>query len=242
LRTRALIKGMSDLGYVVANVGERDLALGYDDFLGRTSEATFPFISANIVDRDTREPLFKPYVILDVDIAGADEPLRVGMLGVVRFNPVFLKTGPGESELIIVPPMEAVKRYYDEVRERSDVVVVMAALHRDDAHIIAREVTGIDLVLGAYGAMYSTQLDLEGDTVISYAGNQGRRIGETRLFLDDRSLARVLPFMHNLTAQYPAVAEVQDYVLESLREIGRQKAAAEAGVTGKDGTEGSGAS
>ena len=78
-----MIKGMNDLGYAAANVGERDLALGYDDFLGRASEATFPFISANIVNRDTRGPVFKPFVILEVDIAGADEPLRVGVLGVM---------------------------------------------------------------------------------------------------------------------------------------------------------------
>ena len=248
MRTRALIEGMNDLGYAAANVGERDLALGYDDFMGRTEQASFPFVSSNIVNRDTREPVFKPFVILELDVEGSDKPLSVGVLGAVRFNPVFQKTGPDGSDLVILPPLEAVKRYFREVRERSDVVVLMAAMHRDDAHIIAREVEGIDLILGAYGATYTTQLDTEGQTMISYAGNQGRRVGETRVFLNaDRSIERTQPFMHNLTARYPTVAKVQDYVLDALRKIGRMKAAAEGGSgqsggAGKNGAEAAGAS
>jgi 2',3'-cyclic-nucleotide 2'-phosphodiesterase (5'-nucleotidase family) len=225
---------MVRLGYRAANVGERDLSLGYDEFVRRTEHADFPFVSANIVRRDTREPVFDPYLILDVETEASDEPVRVGVLGVVRFNPVFLRSGPDDSDLVILPPLEAVKRYVEEVRERSDVVVLLAAIHRDDAHIIAKEVPGIDIVLGSYGSIYSTREETEGDTLICYAGNQGRRVGESRVFVDEGGkVERVTSFMHILTARYPSDPEMQDYVMEVDRKIADHKQArAEAAADG----------
>jgi len=242
LRTTALIEGMNRLGFSAANVGERDLALGYDDFHRKTGAAKFPFVSSNIVDRDTREPVFKPFVILEADVPATKDKVRVGVLGVARFNPVFLKAGPDGSHMVILPPLEAVKRYLEEVRKSSDVVVLMAAIHKDDAHIIAQETEGIDLILGTYGAIYSTQEEVEGDTVISYAGNQGRRIGETRVFLgEDRSIQKTLSFMHELNARYPANPEMEQFVLETVRKLGEREGEAE-GVEDDAKTEASGAS
>jgi len=245
LRTAALIEGMNRLGFSAANVGERDLALGYDDFHRRTGAAKFPFVSSNIVDRDTREPVFKPFVILETNVPATQQKVRVGVLGVARFNPVFLKAGPDGRQMVILPPLEAVRRYLDEVRQNSDVVILMAAIHKDDAHILAREVEGLDLILGTYGAIYSTQEEIEGDTVISYAGNQGRRVGETRVFLaKDNSMVGTLSFMHELNKRYPANGEMEAFVLQTLREI--KKAGGETEGAGGDPdapeTEASGAS
>jgi len=245
LRTTALVEGMNRLGFSAANVGERDLALGYDDFQRKTGAANFPFVSSNIVDRDTREPVFKPFVILEAEVPATQQKVRVGVLGVARFNPVFLKAGPSGTHMVILPPLEAVRRYLEEVRKSADVVVLMAAIHKDDAHIIAQETEGIDLILGTYGAIYSVQEEVEGDTVISYAGNQGRRIGETRVFLgEDRSIAKTLSFMHELNARYPANPEMEQFVLETVRKVGARGGETE-GVDGAadDGKpEGSGAS
>jgi 2',3'-cyclic-nucleotide 2'-phosphodiesterase (5'-nucleotidase family) len=228
---------MDRLGYAAANVGERDLSLGYDEFRRRTGRASFPFVSANIVRRDTREPVFDPYVILEVETEGSEDPVRVGVLGVVRFNPVFLRSGPDGSHLVILPPLEAVKRYFEELRERSDVVVLMAAIHRDDAHIIAKEVPGIDIILGSYGSIYSTREETEGETLLCYAGNQGRRIGESRVFVGaDRDVERITSFMHNLNARYPSDPEMQEYVTGVGRKIAEHKRARSEGAA-----EGSGA-
>lgn len=233
LRTTALVEGMNRLGFSAANVGERDLALGYDDFERRAGAAKFPFVSSNIVNRDTREPVFKPFVILETDVPGTQQKVRVGVLGVARFNPVFLKEGPQGSQMVILPPLEAVRRYIDEVRKNSDVVILMAAIHKDDAHILAREVEGLDMILGTYGAIYSTQAEIENDTVISYAGNQGRRVGETRVFLGkDNAIVDTQSYMHELNKRYPANGEIEEFVLQSLRAI--KKAVGETEGAGAD--------
>jgi 2',3'-cyclic-nucleotide 2'-phosphodiesterase (5'-nucleotidase family) len=176
VKTRTLIDAMGRLGYAAANVGERDLTLGYDEFMKQTSRAKFPFVSANIVRRD--------------------------------------------SNLVIVPPGEALKRYMPELREQADLIVLLAGLHNDDAHLLARQVPGIDVIVGSYGAIYSTREEKEGDTQIYYAGNQGRHFGETRLYLgSDNKIERTTAFMHPLDARYPSDPDMVAMVNEVMDKI-----------------------
>lgn len=214
VKTRALVEAMSRMGYRAANVGERDLVLGYDELRKRTEPATFPLISTNIVREDTGDPVFDPYVILSATRPDG-ETVRIGVMGVVRFSPLFLKAGPEGSNLVTAPAAEMVSRYVDEVRQRSDLVILLAALHKDDAHAIAREVAGLDVILGTYGGIYSRADDREGDTEIFYTGNQGKRIAETRLFLDDDHRIRsTTSFQYHLTPNYPDDPEMRAFVDE----------------------------
>ena len=214
VKTMGLVEGMNRLGYRAVNVGERDLVLGYDAFVARTKAAKFPFVSTNIVRRDTGKPVFAPYEVFEV-ARSQGNPVRVGVLGVARFNPIFLKSGPDDSNLVIRMPEEAVAEYLGEVREKADVVVLLAALHVEDARAIVRAVPGIDIVVGSYGGMYTTRDEREGKTVLAYSGNQGKRIGETRLFLaPDRSIESTSSYLYFLTAAYPAIDDWTTFVTE----------------------------
>ena len=229
LKTRRLVESMDRLGYRAVNVGERDLALGYDRFRSRTEGVSFPFVSTNIVRKDTGDPMFEPFVVLNVE-RPEGPPIRVGVLGVVRFNPIFLKAGPDGTNLVIAKPDEQLEKYVPEVRKKSDVVVLLAALHRDDARRIVSEIPGIDLVIGAYGGMYNTRDEQEGDTLLLYSGNQGKRLGESRIFLDGE--ARGLDatnYLHFLTTRYPLDEEWSQTVADILREAREASGRAGAG-------------
>ncbi len=195
---------MGRLGYAAVGVAERDLVLGYDDLLKKMSGAPFPLVSTNFVRRGTSEPVFKPYVIVEAKRGDGKPPVKVGVMSVVRFNPVFLKTGPAGSNVSIAQPAEMVRKYLDEVRKKADLVVLLAELSVYDARQVAKEIPGIDFVFGAYGGTYSSQEEVEGSTRIVFTGNQGKRVGETRAFLDDKS--RVISqesYLYFLTGRFP---------------------------------------
>jgi len=211
---------MGRLGYAAVGVAERDLALGYEELDKRAHGVPFQLVSTNFVRRGTREPVFKPYVIAEARRGGGKPPVRVGVMSVVRYNPVFLKTGPSGSNISIAQPAEMVRRYVDEVRKNSDVVVLLAEVSNYDAHQLAREVPGIDFVFGAYAGGFSTQEEVEGTTRIVFTGNQGKRIGETRAFLDpERRIASQESFIYFLTGRYPDDAEMLAWVEGALAKI-----------------------
>ena len=219
-KTSALIDGMGRLGYSVVGVAERDLVLGYDELTKKTAAAPFPLVSTNFVRRGTSEPVFKPYVIVEAKRGEGKPPLRVGVMSVVRFNPVFLKTGPSGSNVSIAQPVEMVRKYLDEVRKKSDVVVLLAELAVYDAHQLAHDLPGIDFIFGAYGGTYSSQEEAEGGTRIVFTGNQGKRVGETRIFLGEQNrITSDESYLYFLTGRYPDDPETRRWTDDALAKI-----------------------
>jgi 2',3'-cyclic-nucleotide 2'-phosphodiesterase (5'-nucleotidase family) len=161
------------------------------------------FVSTNIVKQGTKEPVFAPYSLFEVK-GTSGKPVRVGVFGIIRYSPVWQKAGPSGENLAVASPVEMIKTYLPEVRKKSDVVVLLASISKDDAHDLAKELPDLDLVVGAYGGIYSTVEENEGRVRIIYVGNQGKRIGESRVAVDaSRRVADIVSYLHFLTARYP---------------------------------------
>lgn len=202
IRTRGLLEAMHTLGYRVVNVGERDLAMGHADLLRRLEGIPLELVSSNIVKQGTRDPVFKPYTVIEVP--SPKGPLRVGVMGAVRYNPVWQKAGPSGTNLAILPAPEMIRKILPEVRAKADVLVVLAGMSKDDAHNLAKQVPELDFIFGAYGGIVSAAEEVEGKTRIYYTGNQGKDLGETRCFVDaERRPASSVTYIHHLIAKYP---------------------------------------
>jgi 2',3'-cyclic-nucleotide 2'-phosphodiesterase (5'-nucleotidase family) len=227
LRTASLLQSMKALGYKAINVGERDLTLGYDDFVKRTEGLGMTFLSTNIVKQGTKDPVFPPYTVLEVR-GTSGKPVRVGVLGVDRYNPVWQKAGPAGTNLGMASPADMIATYLPEVRAKSDIVVLLASLSKDDAHDLAKRFTDLDFVLGAYGGVFSTVEEFEGPVRISYTGNQGKRVGESRITLDaKRRVAEVTSYMHFLTVRYPSDKQMEDSIAAVVEKTKKSKEAAD---------------
>ena len=228
-RTRALLSGMERMGYAAINVGEREIKLGYDEFVGRTKHVSVPFVSSNIVRQDTREPVFRPHLVVEAAVPEGGRKIKLGIVGVARYNPVFVKPGPQGSNLVIDDPVTRVRAEVERVRAKGvDLVVLLAALHKDDAHRLLQQVPGIDFVVGSYGGALTTQAEGEGSkSWVAYPGNQGKYLGETRLFLGaDSGIQHQVTLMHFLTGEYPAEEKMQRFVEDAVVSAGPAKVAA----------------
>jgi 2',3'-cyclic-nucleotide 2'-phosphodiesterase (5'-nucleotidase family) len=213
-RTRTLLAAMEKLGYAVVNVGERDVRDGYDEFVARTQGLALRFVSANLVRSDTRKPVFEPRAVVELAPEGAPRKIRVGIVGVARYNPVFLKQGPEGSNIVVTHHVDSVKEQVRALEaENVDAIVVLAALHVADAKAIAEQVPGIDFILGAYGGIF--QEEVVGQTAVLFCGNRGQRIADVRVFLEQRPLAVSADVaMHFLTRDYPESSEMRRFVDE----------------------------
>lgn len=217
---------MAKLGYKAVNIGDRDLTLGYEDFVKTTQGLGMAFISTNIVKQGTNDPVFTPYTIVETK-GTSGKPVRIGAMGVMRYNPVWQKAGPAGENLAVVTPSEMIARYLPEVRAKSDVVVLLASLSKEDAHDLAKQFPDLDLILGAYGGIFNTVEENEGRVRIVYTGNQGKRVGESRVNLDARRrVADVTSYMHFLTARYPEDKAMVEAVAAVNAKIGKPAEAA----------------
>jgi 2',3'-cyclic-nucleotide 2'-phosphodiesterase (5'-nucleotidase family) len=235
LKTKGLLQAMDRLGYQVVNVGERDIRMGYPEFARRTADTPFSYISANIVDRKSKKPIFPPHAIVDAVSPDGATKLRVGVVGVIRFNPVFLKAGPDGGNIVIDHPLERVREQLAVLKKKKvDVVVLLAALHKNDAMTLARELPEIDFVLGSYGGLVTTQEERAGEATVLYCGNRGQRVGETRVFMGQgkgREIVERTNKLHLLTRHYPPDHEMLEFVNSLPREASHDAAPASSSAT-----------
>jgi 2',3'-cyclic-nucleotide 2'-phosphodiesterase (5'-nucleotidase family) len=222
MKTRGLLQAMERLGYRVVNVGERDIRMGYPEFARRTAGTSLRYISANIVDRKTKKPIFEPHVVIEAPAPDDTGVVRVGVVGAVRYNPVFLKAGPDGGNIVIAHPLDAVKREVEALRKKDvDVVVLLAALHKNDAKSLALQVPDLDFVLGSYGGLVTATAEQHGDATLLYCGNRGQRIGESRVFFGEGKQGKItnrLNKLHVLSRLYPSDRDMLDFVNSLLRE------------------------
>ena len=175
---------MGTLGYRATGLGERDLSMGYEFLDGLAKKAKFPFVSANTLYQKSGKPVFAPYAVFTLTQKEfKDLPVKsvkVGVTSFVRFNPTFLKAAPNGDNIIVGNPMEEAKKVIPELRSKCDFLIVLAALPKDDVHMIAKTYPGINLIFAAYGGIMTPPEEAEGDTRIAYLGNQGKQIAEIR--------------------------------------------------------------
>jgi hypothetical protein len=230
VRNEGMIDGLNRMGYAAVMLGERELSEGHEAFLAMRKQAKFPFVSANFVYEDTLEPVVDPYVIREV--THGETKVRVGLLGLTRYNTGFLKATKDGRNIIVASPMERAKKVVPELRARCDLLVLLTGLSISQARQLAVEVPGIDLIVGANGGVLSQERDEAGGVPIVYTGNQGKHLSEIRVFKSATEGRRfdATRRHHYLNKDYPGDDTMQKHVLAILareNDINREMASAE---------------
>ncbi len=141
LKVDVLLRAYEEMGYVAVNIGEKDLTLGLG-FLDEVAKRTkFPFISANLIDRQTRKTVFRPSI--REEITG----IKVGIVGLMSHwaNEVLKEREP---YLEVLDPVVAVKPYVEELRKSCDLIIVLSQLGERGDRELALKVPGIDIIVG----------------------------------------------------------------------------------------------
>jgi 5'-nucleotidase / UDP-sugar diphosphatase len=104
--------------------------------------------------------------------------------------------------------IEAVQRYLPELRERSDVIVILSHQGTAMDRVLARLVKGIDVIIGAHS---HDEINAEkmNDTWIVQAVSDAAILGDTKIVIENGIVVRVENHLHTLwTDIYPPDPEV----------------------------------
>ncbi|MBB6610535.1 5'-nucleotidase C-terminal domain-containing protein [Pontibacter sp. Tf4] len=229
----AMIRFMNAVKYDLMALGNHDFDYG----LQRTREleqlATFPMRAANITDDNTLQPVFgEPYIIKEKN------GVKVAILALGYRNTP--KTGNPDNVkgLTFKVGQEVAQTYVPELRKKADVVVVLSHEGTAVDYKMAREVAGIDLIIGAHSHDILEPRKKIGQTYVVQAMSDAAVLGETELVLRNQKLIDVKTHHHWLWNEQvqpdaamqelideqrrPHLEKLQEYVVESKAVIGRQ--------------------
>lgn len=173
LKGQFIIDAYNRIGCDALNVGERDLALGAEFLKVLERKANFPFISANLTDRQNN-PLFKPYIIKKI---GGRNVGIFGILGDTGQIPSRVKQIT-QGTVILQDVVKSAELMVKELRGQVDLVIALTHQNVGRDWVIARRVQGIDIIIGGHDKQKVTDPYVADKTRIVQSGEKGQYLGQ----------------------------------------------------------------
>jgi 2',3'-cyclic-nucleotide 2'-phosphodiesterase (5'-nucleotidase family) len=135
------IDAFNTMGYDMATFGNHEFDWGQTVLAARTTQATYPFVTANIVKKDTGDcatsgwtkPDFadNPYELLAVGTA--PNTVNVAFIGVTTTETPTITVATATAGLCFKDPADSILHYYDAMKAAgADVIVVLSHLGLND--------------------------------------------------------------------------------------------------------------
>ena len=116
---KSVIDLMNILNFSCLVIGHREFYYGYEELAELAKQAQFPFISSNIVNKDsTRISFIRPYIILK---DGKSAVIGISTSKVIKAN-----LEKDVSSIAVLDPADAVARYSAELKEKGVGIIIVA--------------------------------------------------------------------------------------------------------------------
>ena len=195
------------MGYDVATFGNHEFDFGQENLVARTTQADFPYVTANIVQNDTGNcatatwvtPAFAdaPYKIAEV---GSPVSVKVAFIGVTTTETPTITVATATAGLCFKDPADSIIHYYDAMKaDGADVIVVLSHLGFGDGgygygipvygdQTLAAKLNSagkpVNLIIGGHShtnLMPGATGTLVGSTTIAQAYYNGRNVGKAEI-------------------------------------------------------------
>ncbi|MFE8701398.1 bifunctional metallophosphatase/5'-nucleotidase [Cytobacillus sp. FJAT-54145] len=193
-----IISILNELNFDAAVIGNHEFNYGLELLERSVKESLFPWLSANILNEKTKEPLFgKPYLIREFD-----NGLRVAILGLTTHyipnweNPNHIKG------IVFEDALESAKRWVNHLRENENYDLLVISYHggferdiktgeptetltgENQGYQMCMDVEGIDILLT--GHQHRTLADeINGVTILQPSFN-GHMLGKVKVQFEQK--------------------------------------------------------
>lgn len=207
-----LLRGYGKLEFDAINLGHREAQVSAAVLRLLAQESPVPLVSANLLDAGSGEPLLAPYRIVR---RGAS---RIAVVGVV--DPQGIRDRLGEG-LRIEEMNVALAGILPELRERADLLVLLAFTDERNLRRLAQEFYEFSIILGGRVRQPAQSLVRENQSAIFYTTNQARTVGTMKAEVQDAQRlsvtdARVV-LLEDRIPEHDALVALSDAYREEIR-------------------------
>lgn len=207
---RANVEIMNLSGYRYAAVGNNEgLTFPKDRLLSYYDNAQFTVICSNLLDATTKQnpPFMKPYII---DHLGS---MKVCWISVTANYPVYHELG----WQVLIPNIQ-IEKIVKKIRSHVDLIIILSHTGYKNDMILANEVSGIDLIIGAHTHDLLESGVNVNNTFIIQAGKFGQYLGQTTIEFDPETkrVIKISGKCHDVQ-QFPKASDVEGLIMESQK-------------------------
>ena len=202
---------MKELKMDATTLGNHDFAWGQEDLGTMVEGLDTPVVAANITKTKDGEVMdgVKPFIMKDV------KGVKVGILGLDTPDIEHFVEKSKLKGLRFNGAVETVKKHLPEMKKQgADVVMVLSHLGATEDEKLAKEMDGIDVIVGGHSHTVLDHGKKVGDTIIVQAGSLGRYVGKLDLEIDPASRkisdynAQLIPVLADELTPDPGVQRI----------------------------------
>ncbi len=166
------------LGIDASTLGNHEFDYGWKETLVFMRKAHFPTVCADIVDSSGKLFVRTPYVIL------VRNGMRIGVLGVMTDDLPVLTTPETRGPWRTLPLLATVHKYAAELRDKTDVIVLLAHLTPSEEDMVLRDAPEIPVVVSGHTHQSLDSAKTVDGRVLVRVGPSGRELGRLDLKVD----------------------------------------------------------
>jgi len=135
-------KAMNKMGYDAMNLGWQEFVVGNKFLKKAASDLGFPFVTSNLVYRDSRDFFGKEYIIKKIN------NIRVGIVGIMPLDALDLvQYRKGVENLAVLPPKQVLNRLVPVLKKKTDFIVLLSQCGFETTTALVNAVDGIDFAV-----------------------------------------------------------------------------------------------
>jgi 5'-nucleotidase len=213
---RGNVRLLNEVGYDGVTIGNNEgITFSKNDLEQLYADAAFPVLVANLFDHDgVRPESMDAYRIYPLD-----NGLNIGVIGVtIPFTAFYRPLG-----WTVKNPAKVLTEMIKKIRKKADIVVLLSHVGYFNDMELAREIDGIDIILGAHTHHLLKQgVNVKG-TTIAQAGKFGQYVGQLKVTYDDHQQTIVDCQVHCVPIDRYKEDERTKRLLTELSEEGKAK-------------------
>ena len=143
-KAHLIIESFNLMGYDAMGIGDDDLTLGKEFLLEMSKKANFSFLCSNLLDETSGKNLFQTSLIKEIN------GLRIGMFSLLSPDFFTSPSDPRKKGLNFRSPIETAKAMVEELKPKTDLIILLSHLGYPKDIGVAQTVPGINMILGGH--------------------------------------------------------------------------------------------
>ncbi len=179
-KAHLIVEIFNAMGYDAMGIGDDDLTLGKESLLEISRKAKFPFLCSNLLDEASGKTLFQTSLIKEIN------GLRIGLFSLLSPDFFASPSDPRKKGLNFRSPIEIAKAMVEELKPKTDLILLLSHLGYQKDIEVAQTVPGINLILGGHTGVNLPYPPVIKNIIILQTASRGMFGGKLNLFFHNK--------------------------------------------------------
>ncbi len=203
-------------------LGNHEFDFGQKVLVDRIKQAVFPVLSANVMKRESGEPLAPPYYIID-----PNGPQPIIVFGLTTADTPVTTARANVAGLEFLDPIETARQVVNGLQVRSDLsprhfIIALTHLGFEADLELAKAVPEIDVIVGGHSHTVVERPVQVGKTLVVQAGEHGVYLGQLDLYIEGGDAVKHRGFLRPINDKIAPDPDIDKLVAHYAQQVEEQ--------------------